>query len=125
MLELPAGERARWQHRGWGGRSPPRYRLRERAELAPNKGMGEGWGGGSLEHTEHLRGGAGRVLAAGSHMCHPWRWQGGVTGAAGALSKKKGGIFFWKRRISPKKTELLLSPDLAPQPQECVSPPVG
>lgn len=74
---------------------PPRYRLRERAELASNKGTGKG--GGGLDHAEHLRGRAGRVPGEESHVCHPWMRRVVLWVLLGPLARKKVG-FLPKRR---------------------------
>lgn len=42
--KLPAGDWEHWEGGAAHTHPPARYRLRERAALAPNKGMGEGWG---------------------------------------------------------------------------------
>lgn len=69
---------------------PPRYRLKEREALASNKRDGGRDGGGRLDHTEHLQGYRKRW---GEPSVPPSDAQGGIVGAAGALSKKKVGVF--------------------------------
>lgn len=78
---------------------PPRYRLKERAALSSNK-RGEGRDGGRGPgshraspgvHKEGVRWGEPSVPTSDA--------QGGIVGAAGALSKKKRGFFFLEMKI--------------------------
>lgn len=50
-------------------------------------------GGGGLDHTEHLPGVQEEGSRWGEPSVPPSDAQGGIVGAAGALSKKKVGFF--------------------------------
>lgn len=94
---------------------PPRYRLRERAALASNKRDG-GRDGGGLDCTEPLQSCTRRVSDGGEPSVLPLDAQGGIVGAAGALSKKKG-VFSRNEELSPKKPA-----DVFSSIQQCGSP---
>lgn len=68
--------------------------------------------------------GAGRVSDEGSHVCRPWMHGVASWVLLGPLARKKVS-FSGNGELSHKKTEWLLDPDLASQPQQCGSPPVG